>query len=687
MFVAIIGLAAQSPATNALDDSLVFPGKATWGFSKDVFGPISISIGPPKRKERSVFKAATIRQDGREEKFAPNEDLVHWEGRALPLVTERDATVVSASISITGGEDETEDQGDHENTRPIVPRLRPSFPPRQQPAFPWFRWRRRRPNYTSQQFSKGRLQNIGGKYEILQAGIKGDSPFVYTRSLRSPSPAQSSRSARFYEIKEEVPQNVHDQSVTKEDQQHISEDDGKEEEGTKCMSVQQCVASVGDAESMTQEEKQLVEDSQESFNSSGQKILSVEKRQVDSTVSSKDTQHLQGSSDSGLQTNETLPEDKGVKTTIYVNMSDEDKFHVYFEEERTNASYFSSSQQQDGPNGQSSSKYSNLPPPLSRPTYIVVKESPQHHLPEDANEVDSPDAVPRYRVQKVPGRDTTKQTLENPNSEVLVTTRANFEDNPSSTTMTESKDESFSTSSSAPVNRETQSKNNHDSTTANPTRPKGSFIFSSTYNSEESMPEPPEEEVNEIYNAGLTEQSGNRGRETHNRHENKKQDGFEDEHGQQVRGLNGEQHNSSDTKNQNVVPTEQEEKSSHFEEEQNNVYTKKRLPESVIDSSRNLVPERKAPVLPWNPLNIGTPYYTSTPTPSWTPDTLSSTQSAVHHHTPHQSHLWRDSFEGHPKALALSIGEGHQDSSGSVRVAPLALGCVLSLLVVCSIFY
>ncbi|KAK4298364.1 hypothetical protein Pmani_029254 [Petrolisthes manimaculis] len=725
VLVAIIGPGAWQWVAEAYDDNSIdewsvpsFPGKATWGTSKDVFGPISISTGSSKRSERSVLKATTVVQDERRQHNIPNEDQVglRWEGRALPLVTEGEATVVSASLSIGGGEAEVEDQGDLEYTRPRVVRPRPPFQRRPQPRFPWMLWRGRGPANARQQLSKT-IQNTRGKLEVFRAGLKGDSPFVYT--LSSPNPNQSSRSARVYNFREEHQQNVHDDTTTDEHQQNISEDNDKEEEGTKSMSNQQDSTLGGEyinSESTKQKVKTLTEDIEEILNSSDQKVVLVEKRQVDRTATLKDTQNQQGSSESNLQANETLPEDTGVDTAIYINPSNEDKFRVYFEEERTtNASNLSppSKQQHDAPNSQSSSsssRYSNVPQFPIRPIYIIVKEDPRHHLPGGFNEVDSPDAVPRYRVQKVPGINTTEQTYAN--SEGLVnTTGVKYE----------------------------QSENNQDSTSSYPTHPRDSFISSSTYDPEEIIPEPPEEEINEIHYTELVEPQGDS-----SSRENYRNRDYNEPQQYSRRGHN-EEHNRSYAENQNKIPAEQGENRGHYEEQQqNNVHTNKyRLSENVIDPSRNVMPGRRAPTLSWNPIDTGTPslsgapintrtpnptrtpypsrtpYPTRTPSrsrgtnPSWTPSSPSSTFSSSPSrspfpslrspnpsrstsppttppstvwlsivHTPHPSQLQRrrDTLQEHPKALRLSIGEGKQQeiSSGSVREVPLLTpGCVV----------
>ncbi|KAK3881314.1 hypothetical protein Pcinc_014240 [Petrolisthes cinctipes] len=194
------------------------------------------------------------------------------------------------------------------------------------------------------------------------------------------------------------------------------------------------------------------------------------------------------------------------------------------------------------------------------------------------------------------------------------------------------------------MNEKTQSENNQDSTSSYPTHSRDSFISSSTYDPEEIIPEPPEEEINEIKYTEFVEPQGTSNRENYrNRDDNEQQD---------IRGGHVEEHNRSYAENQNKVPTEQEENRGHYEEEQNNVYTKYRLSENVIDSNRNVMPGRRAPTLSWNPIDTGTPNLswtpintrtpnpTRTPTPSrgtWTPSSPSSTLSSSPSQSPFPS--------------------------------------------------
>ncbi|KAK3881315.1 hypothetical protein Pcinc_014241 [Petrolisthes cinctipes] len=148
-------------------------GRQPGATSKDVFGPISISTGSSKRSARSVLKAghSWAKMRGRSTTLSLTKIKYAGRGRALPLVTEGEATVVSASISIAGGESEAEDQGDLEYTRPRVARPRPPFQRRPQPRFPWMLWRRG-PAYARQQLSK-RIENTGGKLEVFPGWTEG----------------------------------------------------------------------------------------------------------------------------------------------------------------------------------------------------------------------------------------------------------------------------------------------------------------------------------------------------------------------------------------------------------------------------------------------------------------------------------------------------------------------------------
>nr|XP_045589262.1 uncharacterized protein LOC123751207 [Procambarus clarkii] len=121
---------------------VVFPGKATWGYSTDVSEPISFG-GGSGRSSRSLdthtgnFISARITSRNTEDGL--------WVGKAFPVVNSPTRQVVSASFTVKGGEKDYRNvdlHGISHVQRPTLPRqspsLRPNLPDVRPPFVPMF---------------------------------------------------------------------------------------------------------------------------------------------------------------------------------------------------------------------------------------------------------------------------------------------------------------------------------------------------------------------------------------------------------------------------------------------------------------------------------------------------------------------------------------------------------------------
>ncbi|XP_071541930.1 uncharacterized protein [Panulirus ornatus] len=188
-----------------------FPGKATWGYSSDVSGPISISGGATEGVARSfdTSSGATIRGG-----TTYGTTLGRWIGKATPIVRTASTKVVSSAVSVVDEEPGSGIDVPYETTTrtpssplpptrqppPLPPtRQPPPLPPTRQPPplpptrFVPFDFRRRRiypflpytPFYFPQldpYFRGGGVQGNVGPLTLVYGRLQSDPAYVHPQS-------------------------------------------------------------------------------------------------------------------------------------------------------------------------------------------------------------------------------------------------------------------------------------------------------------------------------------------------------------------------------------------------------------------------------------------------------------------------------------------------------------------------